>query len=181
MKNKKGFTLIELLVVIAIVGLLSTVVMASLNKARAKSRDSRKMADFRQIQNALEQYFDTNGYYPYTIDCSVAGESGWVYDNNTTGYTPDGIVKTWTDLETLLAPYIKLPKTPGAGSYGYGATQKDYKIMVSLETDNDKMLNDNGCYPRVGTTCTSLSYEVFSGIRGTGRNWTCMSHMCTGF
>ena len=59
-KAKAGFTLIELLVVIAIIGILASVVLASLNSARLKSRDARRVADIKQIQLALELYFDEN-------------------------------------------------------------------------------------------------------------------------
>jgi prepilin-type N-terminal cleavage/methylation domain-containing protein len=63
-KRKKGFTLIELLVVIAIIGILASVVLASLNSARKKSRDARRVADIKQIQLALELYFDSKSTYP---------------------------------------------------------------------------------------------------------------------
>lgn len=62
--NKKGFTLIELLVVIAIIGLLSTLAVVSLNNARAKSRDAKRVSDIKQIQTALELYYNDNNGYP---------------------------------------------------------------------------------------------------------------------
>ena len=66
-ESKKGFTLIELLVVIAIIGILASIVLASLNTARRKSRDARRVADIKQIQLALELYFDAAGEYPDLI------------------------------------------------------------------------------------------------------------------
>jgi len=68
-KNKisKGFTLIELLVVIAIIALLATIVMVSLNTARAKAKDSRRISDIRQVQLALQMYYDANGSYPAAL------------------------------------------------------------------------------------------------------------------
>lgn len=63
-KTRQGFTLIELLVVIAIIGLLASVVLLSLNSARAKSRDAKRMSDVRQIASALELYYNDNNTYP---------------------------------------------------------------------------------------------------------------------
>ncbi|MBI4134856.1 MAG: prepilin-type N-terminal cleavage/methylation domain-containing protein [Candidatus Sungbacteria bacterium] len=70
--RKSGFTLVELLVVIAIIGVLASVVLASLNSARKKSRDARRVADLKQLQLALELYFDSNGNtYPDTVAALV--------------------------------------------------------------------------------------------------------------
>ncbi len=68
MKNKKGFTLIELLVVIAIIGLLSTLAIVSLNTARQKSRDTKRQADIRTLQSAVELYINENGSIPALPD-----------------------------------------------------------------------------------------------------------------
>ena len=51
---KKGFTLIELLVVIAIIGILSAVVLTSLNSSRDKAQDAKRVNDVKQVALALE-------------------------------------------------------------------------------------------------------------------------------
>ncbi len=67
MKNKKrGFTLIELLVVISIIGLLSSVVLASVNGTRIKARDARRASDIDEIYKALVLYYDQYGCLPTT-------------------------------------------------------------------------------------------------------------------
>lgn len=68
-KNKIGFTLIELLIVIAIIGILSTATAVSLNQAKAKARDARRLADITQIKKALEVYYYTVGEYPNADEC----------------------------------------------------------------------------------------------------------------
>ncbi|MFA5154961.1 MAG: prepilin-type N-terminal cleavage/methylation domain-containing protein [Patescibacteria group bacterium] len=70
-KNQKGFTLIELLVVIAIIGLLSTLSVLALNTARARARDAKRVADVKQIQTALEMYYNDVGSYPATASVAA--------------------------------------------------------------------------------------------------------------
>lgn len=62
--NKRGFTLIELLVVIAIIGVLSSVVLSSLNSARQKARDAQRVSNLTEVRTALEMYYHDNGSYP---------------------------------------------------------------------------------------------------------------------
>src|SRR5258708_29767584 len=76
--SNKGFTLIELLVVIAIIGLLSSVVLASLNTARQKARDARRVADVKQLQLALELYYDANRAYPTALSAANLVTPGYI-------------------------------------------------------------------------------------------------------
>ncbi|MFA5745112.1 MAG: type II secretion system protein [Candidatus Paceibacterota bacterium] len=74
MTKQRGFTLIELLVVIAIIGVLSAVVLASLNTARSKGNDAAIKANLATIQVQAEMYYDThtNSYLGVCGDPVVA-------------------------------------------------------------------------------------------------------------
>jgi len=61
--NKKGFTLIELLVVIAIIGILASVVLASLSTARGKGNDAKVKGQLASVRNAAEIYYSNNNKY----------------------------------------------------------------------------------------------------------------------
>lgn len=68
----RGFTLIELLVVIAIIGILSSVVLASLNTARNKGADAAVKSNLNNVRAQAELYYDGNGN-SYASVCSAAG------------------------------------------------------------------------------------------------------------
>jgi len=70
--SQKGFTLIELLVVIAIIGILASVVLASLNSARNKGSDAAVKANLANARAQAELYYD-NTANSYTALCTAAG------------------------------------------------------------------------------------------------------------
>ncbi len=152
MKYKKGFTLIELLVVIAIIGILSAIILASVNNSRQNARDGQRISDLKQLENALELYSVANNYtYPADI-----------YTGNP------------------LANYIsKMPVDPSTGAnYKYiglsgvgnttGVPCSGYHLGVILEKNNsvlsgqkDSDFNSNGL--ALGERCNASGGLRFNG------------------
>lgn len=64
---KRGFTLIELLVVIAIIGILSSIVLSSLNTARNKGGDAAVKSNLEQARTQSELFYDSNGNHYVTV------------------------------------------------------------------------------------------------------------------
>jgi prepilin-type N-terminal cleavage/methylation domain-containing protein len=62
--KKKSFTLIELLVVIAIIGLLSSIILVSMNGVRERARDTQRLSNMEQLSLSLEMYISDNSSYP---------------------------------------------------------------------------------------------------------------------
>lgn len=129
--KNKGFTLIELLVVIAIIGILSSVVLASLNSARKKSRDARRIGDMKQLQLALEMYYDTNTAYPSTASGTA-------------------------DLSPTYIPAV--PTDPQGNVYGYTGGTDDYTLGISLENDHSVLDNDIDTGSAGSVSCLDATY-----------------------
>lgn len=121
----RGFTLIELLVVIAIIGLLSSVVLASLNSARAKAKDVKRVSDLKQISLALELYYDTNRTYPNP-------GWGWRSQCNAWGaFTADQVIPGL--VPTYMSSFPTDPEMNAGAStccYLYLSNGTDYKALV---------------------------------------------------
>lgn len=140
--KQKGFTLIELLVVIAIIGILSTIVLASLNQARQKSRDARRIADLKQLSNALALYADSS--------------SGNVFPTSLADLVPNQI--------------STMPLDPTTGSQylyaGLGATEcTTYHLGTTLEGASNPAL-DTDADLAAGTECPGSAAD-FDGTVAT--------------
>ncbi len=149
-QKNEGFTLIELLVVIAIIGLLSSVVLASLNSARVKARDAVRKQTLKQVQTALELYYDKYSTYPVTAGTVCSGGDYWCRDSIDNGNTP---IANWIP---GLQEFIQLPQNPKpygvqGWPYHYYSPSKDkYWLMVGLENATDKDTCGGGAiYPWV--------------------------------
>lgn len=130
-RQERGFTLIELLVVIAIIGILSSVVLASVRSAQKKGRDARRLQDLKQISNAVA-LLDSGATATAFSGCTGAGV------RVTTCTTPD--------LTLYLDPSgaTTACTTSSAGTCDYaigkdalataGATTQAWEVCAYLET-----------------------------------------------
>jgi prepilin-type N-terminal cleavage/methylation domain-containing protein len=126
--NKRGFTLVELLVVIAIIGVLSTLAVVSLNNARKKSRDAKRVSDIKQVQTALELYFADQNGYPSGTAVVLGGASGQAI-------SAAGVTSTAGASGTTYMGQVPSNPTPGGGDYTFTQTSAgvSYNITFTLE------------------------------------------------
>lgn len=123
--RNSGFTLIELLVVVAIIALLAVLVFFTIENIKAKSRDVRRVADIKSIQEGLLMYNDNHQLYP-------------IYDGYLSG--SDALSTALVNDEVIRAvPVDPLNRVIGEVTYKYyyQSTQgRIYLIEYYLETDS---------------------------------------------
>lgn len=137
----KGFTLVELLVVITIIGILATVALVSLNSARSKARDAKRLGDVRQIALALEFCYNDTGKYLPASTFPSAGE-------------PMACAGT---------TYISgMPSDPSGGSYTYGvdndSNPQKYVVATKLENITHAALGTDKDGTAYGVDCEDPVY-----------------------
>ncbi len=146
MSNRtRGFTLIELLVVIAIIGILSSVVLASLNTARAKGNAAKMKAQLAGARASAEIYYDSNNS---------------AYAAGTCASTPTGM---FADANSGLSSYGDLDNYPTGTTMDCGGAAGAYSMAANLGTVT-------WCVDSLGTsrdkTSAGVAYSALTGSAG---------------
>ena len=136
-QNKKGFTLIEMLIVISIIGILASIVLVGLGAFRARGRDTRRIADLRGNQGALELYYTKFQGYP------AGGIDSWESMSQAIVNGGVGVNNISND-----------PLAPSRNyTYGVSSDQQMYVLMAALEDSSHPSLKDDVDGTIFGVNC----------------------------
>lgn len=141
-----GFTLIEMLIVVTVIGILSAVIYGNFGESSAQSRDAKRKADLRLVQNAVELYKQEHGRYPE--GCNGASGEEWSGEQGTNYACASSDSQYIVGLAPEYIPV--LPKDPkkGSGDYGYVyRTNVDgtvYKFVARKSVESETFIDYTG-------------------------------------
>lgn len=154
--RKRGFTLIELLVSVAIIMLLSALAMAALNQARKGARDTQRISVLREMQTALELYYDEYGGYP-TGDgeglggWDTPGDGDFVNELNVAQFLTASVHDPLIDDESGNLRYARY----SAGDYGCAVERGDFYVLGVADMENSS--GEHSLSP--GWSCPSRDWQ----------------------
>ncbi len=149
-RSENGFTLLELLVVIGIIGLLASIIVVNLTGARKRARDTKRIADVRSMQTAVEEYYGKYGKYPTLISDMVTGGQLpiWPLDP----LAPTGTSCTGNSNSCYWYAYYTPSGSIGPQSYHFGTSLEDTASLVLNQDRDCNSTSGSGCPYNVAYT-----------------------------
>lgn len=167
LSTMRGFTLIELLVVIAIIGILSAVVLASLNTARQKGSDGAIQSDVKTVSTQGAIYYSDNSNYGAAIVLqTVTSPTGFVSTGGTNMFNSD---------KTTASALNQAVKNGGSVVYAVGVNGMTFAVAAQLnaKTSGASPVNKWFCVDDSGTAKTLLAAPTASTLGGGSSKAQC--------
>jgi prepilin-type N-terminal cleavage/methylation domain-containing protein len=184
LQKDKGFTLIELLVVVAIIGLLSSIVLSSMNTAREKSRDAKALQERHSIELAVSLFVSEEGTYPDPGDINLhcLAEEGCILAGSNVSKSASGDIA----FKIMKNKFALLPKAEALiGGNITGSISSNPEVVINLIAYRGPFYQ---CTARSGNSCSSARLiltinnsscssgsSVYDGLSSTGNGSICYS------
>ncbi len=156
--RKRGFSLMEILIVIAIIGILVSVVMPSLNRARDKAEIAAAIVEIDSLKTIMQSLYDDTGYYP-NGDVSLCRASLPSDNEIDLSLDASGLIVNGGGWNNWQGPYVTDTQDPWGNSY---YLDEDYQCMAATE----------GC-KGIDDASTDSSVIVSCGKNGALNNGSC--------
>jgi len=171
--NKKAFTLVELAIVLMVIGILAGVVLRNMGGFTTQARDSRRVADLRNVGIYLQAYYSRFGYYPTS---SSASDTSW-----------EALTRNLKEANIV----DSLPNDPGGRSYQYFACLKRLedsptrpnvavlRAVLDTNSNNNPEIFENALATATYATCTPS--DINPGTNFNNNCSTTLGYYCISF
>jgi prepilin-type N-terminal cleavage/methylation domain-containing protein len=130
-KKRAGFTLVEIMIAISIIAILSTVGLSVYTQGQKLARDAKRKADLKQIQTALNLYYQDFKAYPNTVAGACSSNLGGFTQCVSSGAAPwiNGLNNNYLDIMPVdpVANNGDTANPKNNTNFGYG-----YRVYVAI-------------------------------------------------
>jgi len=171
MLKKFGFTMIELLIVIAVLGILAVAVLAAINPIEQinRGKDTGSRSDSEQLLSAIDRYYASKGYYPWTVGATSTNTATYTGANPAFTELDSATVTVGGDGEELLTNIATGGSSEVKQSFVTRITTTGYNYL-QIYNDGDVTSSTYVCFTPKSASFREEAWTRCSNADHTGLN-----------